>query len=297
MRRVLIAAALLLAALFIEPGAGAATLSIRPLSHPFVVRPVQQGGGFSVDLPVVGNVHGATAKFFTALDVTNNSPQSTDVEFFFTPADGSAPRTGLLGTLNGFDNLHFDDFLQALAAAGVIPPNQADNVFGSLLLTFTNPAFHTGTEATAVARVFSRATPGGTIGLAYRAQPIETNGPHSLSTILRNDSGFTSNIGIENLGVDDTGRVLTDPVVVRLSFFDPATGALVGGQPTITLGPGQVTQLNDVFRQFGLAPTAVLLFVDEVAGTGQIRGYAVMKDVITNAGSFIFMQESPANTF
>lgn len=296
MRRVLIAAALLLAAPFIAPRAGAATLSIRPLSHPFAVRLVQQGGGFSVDLPIVGNVQGATA-FFTSLDVTNNSPQPTDVEFSFTPADGSAPRSGLLGTLNGFDNLHFDDFLQSLVSAGVIPPNQANNVFGSLLLTFTNPGFHTGTEATAVARVFSRAAGGGTIGLAYRARPIETNGPHSLSTILRNDSGFISNIGIENLGVDDTGRVLTDPVVVRLSFYDPATGAPVGGQPTITLGPGQVTQLNDVFRQFALTPSAVLLFVDEIAGTGQIRGYAVMKDVVTNAGSFLFMQESPANTF
>lgn len=289
--------ALTAAALFIAPLLNGATLSIQTLSHPFVVHPVQQGGGFSVDLPIVGNVHGVTADFFTALDITNNSAQTTQVEFFFTPADGSAPHAGLLGTLNGYDNLHSDDFLRSLASAGIISPNQADNVFGSLLLTFTNESFRTGTEATAVARVFTRATPTGTIGLAYRAQPIETNGPHSLSSILRNDSGFVSNIGIENLGVDDGGHIVTEAAVVRLSFFDPSTGTRIGDQPLFTLAPGQVVQLNDVFSRFGLPHPAALLFVDEISGTAQIRGYTVMKDVVTNAGAFVFMQESPANTF
>ena len=36
--------------------------------------------------------------------------------------------------------------------AGLIAPNQADNSFGTLLLTFNNPRFTRGTEATAVAR-------------------------------------------------------------------------------------------------------------------------------------------------
>ena len=292
MKRLLAAAALLIA-----PFATAATLRVQPLSHPFEVRLTGQGGGFSVDLPIVGNVHGATADFFTALDVTNNSAESTGVEFYFTPADGSGARSGTLGTLNGFDNLRLDDFLQALAAAGIIPPNQTSDMFGSLLLTFTNPSFHIGTEATAVARVFSRGAAGGTIGLAYRALPIETDGPHSLSSIIRNDGGFVSNIGIENLGVDDAGVLLQDPVTVRLNFYDPATGAPVGGQPTIVLAPGQVVQLNDVFSQFALAQPTLLLFVDEVEGSGQIRGYVVMKDVVTNSGSFVFMQESTASVY
>ena len=117
----------------------AAALAIHPLSHPFSIRTTEQGGGFSVDLPVVGRVHGATTTFFTALDVTNNTTQPTDVDFMFTPADGSTPRAGVLASLAGFDNAHFDDFLQALSSAGVITPNQAQNTFGTLLLTFTNP--------------------------------------------------------------------------------------------------------------------------------------------------------------
>lgn len=289
-----------LALFLLAPMAGAATISIRPLSKPFHIRATAQGGGFSVDLPVVGRVHGATTTFITALDITNNTAQPTDVEFFFTPADGSAPRSGLLTTLSGFDNLHFDDFLQVLASAGVISPNQADNSFGSLLLTFTNPSFHIGTEATAVARIYSNAASGGTFGEAYRARPIETNGPHSLSSVIRNNNGIVSNIGIENLGVDDAGNVTNDPVIVRLSFFDPATGGTVGIQPIFTLGPGRVMQLNDVFRQSGFqlpASNALVLFVDEVGGSGQIRGYVVLKDTATNDGSFVFMQESRAATF
>ena len=287
-----------IAALFIAPIAFGATLSIRPLTHPVHPRVTQQqGGGFSVDLPIVGRVRGATTTFTTALDITDNSPQSTDVEFFFTPADGSSPHSGLLATLSGFDNLHFDDFLQALVSAGVMTPNQADNAFGSLLLTFTNPSFRTGTEATAVARIFSSATPTGTYGLAYRARPIETNGAHSLSSVIRNGSGIVTNMGFENLGVDDRGAVVADPVTVRLTFFDPATGTPVGSQPTFTLRPGQVIQLNDVFRQFNLTQTAAVVFVDEVGGASQIRGYVVLKDTATNDGAFVFMQESSASTF
>jgi len=275
----------------------AAILSIHPLAHPFSIRPTQQGGGFTVDLPVVGHVHGATTTFSTSLDITNNTAQSTDVEFFFTPADGSAPRSGVIANLSGFDNVHFDDFLQGLVSAGIITSNLAENSFGTLLLTFTNPSFHNGTEATAVARVFSPGSQGGTFGLAYRARPIETNGAHSLNALIRTGNGLTSNLGIENLGVDDNGKALTDNLTVRLSFFDPDTGTAVGPQPTFTLTPGQLIQLNDVFRQFGITQSTVLVFVDEVSGAGQLRGYAVAKDVVTNDGAFVFMQESHASTF
>ena len=203
----------------------------------------------------------------------------------------------MLATLSGFDNLHFDDFLQALASAGVITSNQADNAFGSLLLTFTNPAFRSGTEATAVARIYSLASPNGTYGLAYRARPIETDGAHSLSSVIRNSDGIVTNMGFENLGINDRGAVIADPITVRLTFFNPATGAPIGGQPTFTLNPGQVIQINDVFRQFGLTRVAAVVFVDQIGGTSQLRGYVVLKDTSTNDGAFVFMQESKAPTF
>lgn len=271
--------------------AQAATLTVRPLAARMQPRAVQTGSGFSVDLPIVGRVRNATTTFFTALDITNNTSSSTDVVFTWIPADGGAARSGVLTTLGGFDNLHVDDFLGALASAGMIA--RPDNTFGTLLLTFTNSAFRNGTEATAVARIYSfqSGTSGPTIGLVYRAPALQTSGAHSLSSIVRGGSGMVTNLGIENVGIDDAGNPDNVPITVRLSLFDPKTGTLAGDQSLFTLAPGQVMQLND------MAKSNFIAFVDEVSGTAQIRGYAVMKDASTNDGSLVFMQESPARTF
>jgi len=291
-------AAILFTILVTAAIADGATLALRPLSHPFAIRTVEQGAGFTVDLPIVGSVRGVSTSFFTSLDIANNSPQTTGVEFLFTPADGSAPRSGLLATLNGFDTLHIDGFLQTLASSGLIPPNAVNNSFGTLLLTFTNPSFRTGGEASVIARIFSPAPGGGTYGLAYRARPLETNGPHSLASSISGGNDVVSNAGIENLGIDDRGNVVTDPVTVRLSFLDPGSGTVVGTQPSFTLASGQVIQINDIFRQFQLpAGQSLLMFVDETSGAAQIRGYVVVKDITTNDGAFVFMQESNNSTF
>ena len=81
-------------------------------------------------------------------------------------------------------------------------------------------------------------------------------------------------------------------MTLQLTFRDPATGSIVGQQPTVTLSPGQVTQLNDLWSRYSLpaASTQLQLTVTETAGTAQIRGYVVFKDVATNDGSFFFMQ-------
>jgi len=277
--------------LAVAASAHAATLRIAPLDHRMQPRVTQSGEGFSVDLPIVGRVRGAATTFFTSIDVTNNTSSSTDVVFSWIPADGSAARSGVLTTLDGFDNLHIDDFIGSLADAGLIAsPN---NAFGTLLLTFTNPAFRNGTEATAVARIYSFVSgdSGPTFGLGYRAPALQTNGAHSLSSIVRGGNGMVTNLGIENVGIDDRGNPDNNAVTVQLTFFDPATGAQSGDARLFTLGPGQVMQLNDIAR------SNLIAFVDEVGGTAQIRGYVVMKDAATNDGSFVFMQDSPARTF
>jgi hypothetical protein len=271
--------------------APAATLNVRSLAHRVPPRAAQSGSGFSVDLPIVGRVRGVSTTFFTALDVTNNTSSPTDVDFTWIPADGSAARSGLLTTLGGFDNLHVDDFIGALAESGLIAtPN---NTFGTLLLTFTNPAFRNGTEATAVARIYSFAsgTSGPTFGLGYRAPALQTNGAHSLSSIVRGGNGLVANLGIENVGIDDAGQPDNTPVTVQLTLIDPTTGVQTRAAQQFTLSSGQVMQINDV------TTSMLIAFVDEIAGTAQIRGYVVMKDAATSDGSLVFMQESPARTF
>ena len=299
MKRTLILMAITAAAL--TPAAHARNLQVISLSRPFMIRATDTGAGFSVDFPIVGRVRGASTTFFTSLDITNNTARPTEVDFFYTPADGSASRSGTLGTLQGFDDIHTDDFFQSLADAGVIAPNQGDSSFGTLLLTFNNPSFAKGTEATAVARVYSFAagTSGPTYGLSYRATPLHTDGAHSLASVARSTPGLVTNIGIENVGINDSGNSVSAPITVRLSFFDPTTGTAVGTQPTFNLAPGQVIQINDVINNAGknafqlpAGTRSVIVFVDEIAGTSQISGYAVQKDTSTNDGSFVLMQES-----
>lgn len=272
-----------------------------PLSRPFKVRLLAQGGGFSVDLPVVVRTRGFSTEFFTSLDITNNTAQPTDVDFSYTPADGSAIRSGSFGTLLGFDNMHTEDVLLSLASAGIIPPGQADSTFGTMLLTFDNAAFLTGNEATAVARVwsFANGSAGPTTGTAYRAQPLHTGGAHVLAGLVRNGEGLMTSIGIENVGIDDAGNPVDAPLTVRLTFFDPGTGAPIGAQPTAVLAPGQMTQISNILdidgtNAFQLPPdaTSLIVFAEGVAGASQLAGYVVWKDRTTNDGAFVHMQDS-----
>jgi hypothetical protein len=299
MKRTLILLAIAAAAL--APAAEARNLKAASLSRPFAIRTTDTGNGFSVDFPIVGRVRGASTTFFTALDITNNTSQPTNVDFFYTPADGSATTSGTLGTLQGFDEIQTDDFLQSLVDSGIISSNLAASTFGTLLLTFDNPTFTKGTEVSAVARIYSfvSGTSGPTFGLSYRANPLHTSGAHSLAGVARRTANSVTNLGVENVGIDDSGNAVSGPVTVQLSFFDPATGAAVGTQPTFNLAPGQMIQINDVINeaetnafQFPAGTTSVIVFVDEVAGNSQISGYTVQKDIVTNDGSFVLMQES-----
>jgi hypothetical protein len=256
-------------------------------------------GGYSICFPVVTRVQGATTRFFTAVDITNNSSQSTPVTYSYLSSDGSISRSGTLTTLLSYDNYHSDDILAS------IDPNIPDS-YGTLLVTFTNGNFTFGNEATGVARIYNYQTPGAlpSIGLAYRAEVLRQNGAHTLVSIIRDTnvpsaSGpvLLTNMGLENVGIDDNGNAVPNtPSTLTLTFYDPATGNQVGPQPTVSLFPGQVLQINDVFSTYNIPSniTSLIVFIDGPAGAGapQIDGYAVLKDVFTNDGSFYFLQEA-----
>jgi len=257
---------------------------------------------FSVDLPVVTHAVGATATFYTSMDVTNNTNQPTGVNFEYVSSDLTVDASGtLVAALGPFGNFHSDDVLGTLAAQGAITAAQATNGFGTLLITFTNPAFTGGNEASVTVRVYNYLTAGQkpSVGLAYRGVVLRKNGSHSLSTVISNTTtasgnipAVVTNLGLENVGINDAGAGDATPVTLQLTFYDPATGGTVGPQPTVTLGPGQVTQLNDLWSRYSLPASAnsLVLTVTETSGTAQIRGYVSVKDVSTNDGSFFFMQ-------
>jgi hypothetical protein len=266
-------------------------------------------GAVNMFFPIVTRARGVSTTFYTAIDVTNNhSSASTDVLFQYRSADGAINTSGTLTTLGTHGNFHTDDFIQLLADRGAITPTQANSTFGTLVLTFANAAFSTGTEASAVARIYNYlvGNSGASVALAYRAQPIRPNGAHRLTSII-SDARFAgagtapvvlTNFGIANMGVDDSGSPTTNAATVTLSFFDPRVGIRVGTQPTYTLNPGQVVQINDVFGQFSLpsvGSNSLIVTVDGPTGATapQIEGYVVIKDTSSNDGAYFSMQAVP----
>jgi hypothetical protein len=257
--------------------------------------------GFSVDMPVVTRVQGASTTFYTALTVTNNTGAPTSVTFEYISADYTIDASGILvANLVGHGTFHTDDVIQYFSGQGFLTGAQASSTFGSLLLNFSASAFTTGNEASAVARIYNYQTAGQrpSIGFAYRGNVLHQNGPHTVSSVIRNTAGLTSgpdlstNLGLENVGIDDSGAVNTDPVTIQLSFYDGATGAAIGGQPTYTLKAGQITQINNAWTTFGLPAGTheALVVARETAGTAQISIYVALKDNATNDVSFLFGQ-------
>lgn len=257
--------------------------------------------GFSVDLPVVTRVQGATTTFYTALTVTNNSATTTDILFEYISADYDLDASGILVVgLAGHASFHTDDLIQYLADHGFLTADQAASTFGSLLLNFSAASFTAGTEASAVARIYNYQTAGQrpSIGFAYRGNVLRQTGVHTVSSVIRNTAGLTTgpdistNLGFENVGIDDAGAVNTNPVTIQLSFYDGATGAPVGGHPTYTLKSGQIVQVNGAWNAFDLPAGTheVLVVATETSGTAQIGGYVVLKDNATNDTSFFFME-------
>jgi len=256
---------------------------------------------FNVDLPIVTHAQGATTIFYTSLDVTNHTTATTGVSFEYISSDLSVDAVGSFPALGPHGNFHTDDVLTYLANQRVITAAQGATGFGTMLITFSNQTFTTGAEASATVRVYNYLNAGQTpsVGLAYRGVPLTTNGSHTVTTVIQDTTAsggatpsILTNLGLEDVGINDAGSVDTNPVTIQLTFYDPATGAQIGQQPTITLHAGQVTQLNNVWAAYGLPTTThnVVAVATETSGTAQIRGYVSIKDTMTNDGSFFFMQ-------
>jgi hypothetical protein len=257
-------------------------------------------GGFAVDLPIVTHTTGSSTTFYTALDVTNNTSQTTDVNFEYISNDLAVSASGKLTTLGAYGDFHSDDILSDLASRNAITAAQAAS-FGTMLITFSAPTFTTGTEAAVTARIYNFVNAGQrpSVALAYRGQVLRKNGRHTVSSVISNTSGTSgsapsviTNAGLENVGIDDAGNLQTDVVTLKATFYDPKTGNVVGSQPTFTLGAGQMLQINDVWKTANLPAdaTSLVMTVTETAGSAQIRGYVVVKDTSTNDGAFFFME-------
>jgi len=72
---------------------------------------------FSVDLPIVTHAIGATATFYTSMDVTNNTAQPTGVNFEYVSSDLTVDVSGtLVAAIGARGNFHTDDVLGTLTS-------------------------------------------------------------------------------------------------------------------------------------------------------------------------------------
>jgi hypothetical protein len=120
-------------------------------------------------IAVVTQIQGATF-YRTSVTVSNANPgATTPVSMLFSyrsPVDGSFQTTALdAGPLGPRQVRVFEDIVQAFKDAGRIrSQDQAAGLFGTLLVTFG--ALNIQAEAAAVARTYSPAAGGGTLGIA-----------------------------------------------------------------------------------------------------------------------------------
>lgn len=259
--------------------------------------------GLSADhvksIPVVTQIQGATF-YRTSVTVSNANPTiTTPVSMLFSyrsPSDGSFQTAtfdaGLLGPRRV---VVFEDVVQAFKDAGAIrSQDRSAGLFGTLLVTWD--LLDIKAEAAAVARTYSPATGGGTLGFAYAGRCFCLTGSQdrvlgaARSGVFGNDGSTRANVGIINEGFG--------PSDVTISYFDGGSGALlktflVSSRAGHILQENEVYQLNNVFAESGIPSGTRTMVVEATAveDGNYVSVYGVQLDNTTNDGSFFFMEE------
>ena len=252
-------------------------------------------------IPVVTQVQGATF-YRTSITLGNGSPTlTTPVDMMFSyrsPADGTfqIAHLPLSPDLGPHRVRFFDDIIQTFKDAGVLRAQDASQpLFGTLLLTYS--ALSIRAEANAVARTYSPADGGGTLGIAYASRCYCSTGSQQRvlgpgrSGVFGNDGSTRANLGIVNEGTGATD--------VRVTYYDGETGAqlkqfLASTVAHHILEENEVVQFNSIFADAAIPSTTHTLEIQVealVPDTQYVSAYAVQLDNVTNDGSFFFLDQ------
>ncbi len=269
-----------------------------------------QNEGMNVD--VIGRLTGSGGVLFkTSLDVSNNTTDSTRVDFFaelkdsvngnFFEVTGSIANSGVTspggGQLLDLSVAHFDDFIDALrAAGGVSAQEESDGLLGSLVLEFFGFSPALG-KASAEARFYSTVSAGngsfsgGTIGVSANGHEFTDAEPSSLVGIVRNSLGeantpqIYTNFFICNEGYIDPSVGLTGATVtLRLTGYSNKDGSVTGTLDIPSVEWGQTAVVSDVFTALHgnhAKDDTLLVFVDIVSGNSAISGLSSKNDNVT----------------
>jgi hypothetical protein len=260
--------------------------------------------GLGVNNPVIGRLVGNGGVLYrTAFDVENNTNASHEVDYFFDGATTAGSPIQAQGTiaspgssvLAGYDNVHFDDFIDALRQGGQITQAEEDaGVVGSVVIIFDcacqNPRSGSGST---LARFYSDYN-GGTIGVSAKGTEVTTDNPLKLIGVVRDTRGeagvpqLYANIFINNIGYSQSGGTPPNSTdTVTISAISTTTGQAIGTAIQRTIALGQVATVSDVFFTLGI-PTSedtVLVLVNVDSGDAAIEALTNEVDNTTKDGS------------
>jgi hypothetical protein len=143
-------------------------------------------------------------------------------------------------------------------------------------VTFTN--LSSSEAAYALVRI-TAPSENGRAGVAYAAARLEDLPTTATSWLygLRSSSSDRTNVALTNAST-------TGSITLRLTLVNGSAPSQTFSYSDVTLGPGQWTQINDVFVGTGFSQGYASVSV--VSGTGPYFAYAVINDNETNDGSF-----------
>ena len=261
-------------------------------SLPGAQSPAATASGLGVSLPLVARLIGAgPTLYISTVDVSNNTTTSAQVDFYFNGVNlrtsapvavtGSVTGSGALaaqgtGTpMRARFNAHWDDFIDALVVAGMLPASiEQDGFIGSATVRFYNSAF------------------GGTLGQSLKGHEISSSEPQSLVATVRDSRGkpgpqLYANIFVNNTGVTPTGSGTASTVNVRVQAYANSTGLPVGTPLDTGIGVGQTVGISDVLAQLKIpaGEDTLLVYVTVTSGASAIAGVFAEVDVTTRDGT------------
>ena len=258
---------------------------------------------YSVQLNIVTRVVGL-ALYRTAVDITNNTgTDGVTASFQYCYTLGGVFQECTLSQdllLHEFDSFHTDDIVEYMGSLGLISPAAADNSFGTFIVLFTGLPSNNGWEGTLTGRTYNAADnanpDAGTVAIAYPGSLFFESATGSLVAIVRDTTLNPTEAGSlrTNLGVTNTALYTLDDVDFAITFYDVATGQVVGNAlvPNHALAPGEVYQFNNVFSAANIPADveSCIAFIDITSPQGAdpltIEGYVNILDGGTNDGAY-----------
>ncbi len=237
-------------------------------SDPLLVFPVDpsQITASRFVVPGVAELNNGAANFHTDMRVYNGSASSTNVTLTFPANSALQPVTKQLAAN------------EVWAVDNVLPTLWNTTGGGAVVATTDN-----GAPLVVTARTFSQRDDGGTFGQfipGVTAADAVGMGDRPLQVVqLEQSPAFRSNLGL----VEVTGS----PVTLDVAAYVPESK--VAAHTTVTLAPGQFTQLGSVFAGMGFTSNVYngRIAVTAIGGTGRAAAYGSVVDNRTQDGTYV----------